>query len=159
MTFKSIAAAWCILLSAHLTAADVSKAEQKSEQWQRVESVTPGTQIQVKRFDKTKVKGRFVSAGDSALTVTAEGGELRIARTDIRQVRVRRASGRLKGGAIGAAIGAAGGIVVAIALGGALTDGDGVSSEAAAALGALGAGIGFGIGLIPPGYVEVYKAR
>ena len=133
--------------------------EQSSAQWKRVQSVAPGAQIQVKRFDKTTVKGRFVSAGESALTMSSASGEARIARSDIRQVRARRALGRLKCGAIGAAIGAASGITIAVAVGGALTDGAGVSSEAAAAVGALGAGIGFGLGLIPPGYVEVYKAR
>jgi len=70
----------------------------------------------------------------------------------------------LKGGAIGAAIGAGSGIAIAVALGGALTDGDGVSSEAAA-LGTIGAALGFNIGLIPQGtshstkYVSVELAE
>ena len=164
MMFYSIAAVCCgLAIATHLVAAgggsQTKTEEQSSAQWKRVQSVAPGAQIQVKRFDKTTLNGRFVSAVDSALTISSDSGETRIARSDIRQVRARRASGRLKGGAIGAAIGAAAGITIAVALGGALTDGDGVSSEAAAALGALGAGIGLGLGLIPPGYVEVYKAR
>jgi hypothetical protein len=163
MIIYSIAAMCCTLaLTSNSLAADrgsqTSTDEQTSAQWQRMQSVAPGAQIQVKRFDKRTVKGRFVSAGHSDLTISSEGVETSLARSEIRQVRVRRASGRFRGGAIGAAIGAASGITIAVALGGALTDGDGVSSEAAAALGALGAGIGLGLGLIPPGYVEVYKA-
>ena len=139
--------------------AQIATPEQSSAQWQRVQSLAPGAHIQIKRFDKTTVKGRLISTDDKAMTVSAKGSELSIPKTDIRQVRARRASGRIKGGAIGAAIGAASGIAIAIALGGTLTDGDGVSSEAAVALGTLGAGIGFGLGLVPPGYVAIYEAR
>jgi hypothetical protein len=115
--------------------------------------------VQVRRFDKTTVKGRFSSASDGTLVVTTDGGDVSLDRGDVRQVRVRRASARLRGGALGAVIGAAAGIGIAVALGGALTDGDGVSSEAAAALGTLGGGIGFAAGLIPRGYTTIYKAR
>jgi hypothetical protein len=153
----------CLALSTdHIAMAGGSQAppdDRTTAQWQRVQSLLPGVQLQVRRLDKTTVKGSFVSADDSAITVKAEIGESRIARSDIRQVRAKRGSARLKGGAIGAAIGAAGGIAIAVALGGALTDGDGVSSEAAAALGALGGGIGLAVGLIPTGYTKIYDAR
>ena len=164
MMINSVAAAYCMLaLSAHLVAADresqTATEGQSSAQWKRVQLVTPGAHIQVKRFDKTTVNGRFVSASDNALTIRAESGEARVARSEIRQVRVKRASGRLKRGAIGAAIGAASGVAIGVAMGGAMTDGDGVSSGGTAAMGALGAGIGLGLGLIPAGYVAIYKVR
>ncbi|MGH9631036.1 MAG: hypothetical protein ACRD7E_22235 [Bryobacteraceae bacterium] len=125
--------------------------EKTSVQWLRVQSLSPQVQVQVRRFDTPTVKGHFVSVDESTLTINARSGEVRIARSRIRQVRVRCASMRLKRGAIGAAIGAPSGIAIAVALGGA--------SEAATALGALGARIGFGVGLIPHGYTKLYEAR
>jgi len=133
--------------------------QQISVQWQRVQSLSPGAYVEVSQSDKKKVRGRMVSTAVDALTIATDHGELNILRTDIRQVRLKRDSARLKGASIGAAIGAASGVAIGVALGGALTDGDGVSLEAAAKLGALGAGIGFGIGLIPTGYTTVYKSR
>ena len=154
---------WVLALSVHQVAvageSQTVTDERKSTHWLRVQSLSPGVQVQVRQSDKTTVKGRFVSAGENTLTIKAKSGELRIERSRIQKIHARRAAARLKGGAIGAAIGATSGIVIAVALGGALTDGDGVSSEAAAALGTLGAGIGFGLGLIPPGYTTIYKSH
>ena len=42
----------------------------------KVQSVSSGAQIQVRRFDKTTVEGRFVSADGSTLTMSSAGGEM-----------------------------------------------------------------------------------
>jgi hypothetical protein len=158
--YFAVAACWLIAFSPPSMAKDAQAMEDKAtQQWQRVQSLAPGTEVQVRPFDGKTVNGRFVSAEESALTVRLESTEMRIGRSEIRLVRAKRGSARLKGGAIGAAIGAAAGLLIAVALDGALTDGNGVSREAAGVLSALGGGIGFGLGVIPTGYVKIYKAR
>lgn len=80
-----------------------------------------------------------------------------IARSVIRQVKIRRSSARVRRGAIGAAIGAASGVILVVILDGALTDGNGVSQKYAAAVGAAGAGIGFLAGASWLGFTTIYK--
>ena len=128
-------------------------------QWRRVQSVPSGEQVEVRRLSGQKVKGTVIATSDDGLTIQAEAGQLSIPRSEIRQVKVRRRSANLKRGAIGAAIGAASGVAIIVILDGALTDGDGVAEDAAAILGAVGAGIGFLTGVIPSGFITIYKAN
>jgi hypothetical protein len=82
-----------------------------------------------------------------------------VPRTDVREVKVRRASRRVRNGVIGAAIGAGVGAgATAIALRGDF-DGDGLAAAIAVIVAMIGAGVGLGIGLAIPGYGTVYKAE
>src|SRR3712207_210791 len=74
--------------------------ETNSVQWQRIQSLSTGTQVEVRQFDKKKIKGRLVSVLESGLTISTEGGESSIARSDIRQVRKKSTSARFRSGAI-----------------------------------------------------------
>ncbi|HYP14335.1 MAG TPA: hypothetical protein VEQ63_10470 [Bryobacteraceae bacterium] len=130
-----------------------------SAEWQRVQSIIPGTEVMVRRAGKEWVAGRFMSAAGSELVVSAKGGDVRIDRAGIDRVRARRKSSWLRGGAIWGAVGAGVGVAIVAALGGALTDGDGVSEEGAVLLGAIGGGLGFAIGAFSPSYTTVYKVR
>jgi hypothetical protein len=153
---------FCISFTAILVAGEArgqSSRDDIAAQWRRVQSVPSGEQVEVRRLSGQKVKGTVISTADDGLTIKAETGQLNIPRSEIRQVKVRRRSANLKRGAIGAAIGAASGVVVVVALDGALTDGNGVAEDAAAILGAIGAGIGFLAGVIPSGFITIYKAN
>lgn len=158
-------AAIALLCCAHLVLApaiatgQVSQSDGETGQWERVQSLAPGSRLQVRRIDQPLMEGGFVSADDATLVVRDKSGEVRIPRSAIRRIGVGRASARLKGAAIAGAIGAGAGVLIVVALRGALTDGDGVSEEAAAGLGAIGGAIGFGLGVLTPGYVTIYRVR
>ena len=124
-----------------------------------MQSLPPGQVVEVRRLHGKTVRGSVVSIVDNVLTVKAGSGQVDIARPDIGRVRVRRARPNLRAGAIGAAIGALSGVVIIVALDGALTDGNGTSEEGAAALGAIGAGIGLAIGLPQHRYSTIYKVH
>jgi hypothetical protein len=110
--------------------------------WRQVQSLPPGQVVEVRRLHGKTVRGSVVSIVDNVLTVKAGSGQV-----------------DLRAGAIGAAIGALSGVVIIVALDGALTDGNGTSEEAAAALGAIGAGIGLAIGLPQHRYSTIYKVH
>ena len=77
-------------------------------------------------------------------------------RSEVREIKLRRGSGRLKNAGIGAAVGAG----VGAGLGLAVTGGDLEDLGAAvfALLTTVGTVAGFGLGFIPPGYGTIYKA-
>jgi hypothetical protein len=126
--------------------------------WSSVQLLSAGQDIEVHRFGMPRVSGNFVSATPDAVVVGQRSGRVMVPRTDVREVKVRRASRRLRNGAIGAAIGAgAGGGVTALALHRDF-DGDGLAAAITVIIAMIGAGVGFGIGLAIPGYGTVYRA-
>ena len=124
--------------------------------WATVQSLTPGRRVQVHRFGTDRVDGPFRSASADSIVVGTRTGDRTVSRTEIREVKLRKASGRLKNGAVGAAVG--GGLGAGLGL--AITRGDLEDLGAAilAFLTVVGASAGFGLGLIAPGYGTVYKA-
>ena len=152
----------CVALSYALTPSDaqsqVSTGKTSGAEWLQVRSLSPGEQVQVRLVTKKKIHGSVVSVTDSELVVSAKSGQVNIARSEIRQIGVKRDSARLKKGAIGAAIGAASGVIGGVIADGALSDGNGVNEGATAKLAALGAAIGFGVKALPAAYSTIYKA-
>jgi hypothetical protein len=106
-----------------------------------------------------KVRGSVVSATDSGLVISAKSGQVSVAKSDIKEVKVSSESARIKKGAINGAIGAGGGVATAAILDGALTDGNGMSGAAAVFFGVIGGAAGFVIGMLRPGYKTIYKDR
>lgn len=126
--------------------------------WAAVTTLQVGQRIKVARFTGRQVGGKFVSAEEDAVTVRAGQDEVRVERSNVRQVQIRAASGRLRNAGIGAAVGAG----VGLGLGGLLlaaTGGSDFTNELLLSFTGTGAALGFGIGWIPPGYRTVYKVK
>ena len=127
--------------------------------WGSVQLLNEGQKIQIQRFTTDPVAGKFLSATPDAVVVRQRSGDMTISRTDVREVKARRASRRLRNGAIGAAIGAgAAAGVTALAVRDDFDGGDGLGAAVTLVLGIMGAGVGFVVGMLSPGYGPVYKA-
>jgi hypothetical protein len=124
--------------------------------WGSVQLLDPGQKVQVQRFGTERVSGRFLSATVDSVVVRHRSAEVTIPRTEVQEFKARRASRRLRNGGIGAAVGGgvAGG-VTALALS---RDFDTLAAGITLVLAAMGAGVGFVIGMSPPAYGTVYKA-
>jgi hypothetical protein len=141
-----------------LLAPDVQAQTITGGSWGSVQLLSVGHNIEVHRFGTERLSGKFVSATPDALVIGRGASEVTVPRTAVREVKARRASRRLRNGAMGAGIGAGvGGGVTAIALRGDF-DGDGLAAAVTVIVAMIGAGVGFGIGLAIPGYATVYKA-
>jgi hypothetical protein len=126
-------------------------------QWRAVQALTSGELVKVRLLKKGVVSGTMVSSTETALTVTEKGRQMDIARSDIRELKVKGRR-RLRKSVLGAAIGGTSGIAIIAIADGALTDGNGMSGKYAALLGAVGAGIGF-LATFEPEYRTIYKIR
>jgi hypothetical protein len=119
----------------------VSAADANKGNWDSVRSVGVGREVAVKLKNGKNVKGRYIAATESTLSMSVGGGITELARQDVKQVFVVLPRSRSKGRRIGAAIGS----TLALAGVGGLEDssGDGLPPGAAmVALGLAGAGIG-----------------
>jgi hypothetical protein len=126
-------------------------------QWRAVKALTSGELVKVRLLKTAVISGAIVSCTETALTVTENGRQMNIARSDIRELKVKGGK-RLRKGLLGAAIGGTSGIAIIAIADGALTDGNGMSGKYAALLGAVGAGIGF-LATLEPEYRTIYKLR
>jgi hypothetical protein len=117
------------------------RARELDAQWSAIQALPAGEAIQVGLIKKGTVRGNIVSSTELTVTVATKGGEVTTARSDIKEVKVKR--GQLTKNLLGAGIGGAAGVTTAAILDGALTDGNGMSGSAAVFLGAVGAGVGF----------------
>ena len=126
-------------------------------QWRAVKALTSGELVKVRLLKTGVVSGTMVSCTETALTVTEKGRQMNIARSDIRELKVKGRP-RLRKRLLGAAIGGTSGIAIIAIADGALTDGHGMSGKYAALLGAVGAGIGF-LATLEPEYSTIYKLR
>jgi hypothetical protein len=81
--------------------------------WTAVSALKPATKTQILPINGKRLEGEFVSATADAITLRTAGAERTISRSEVREVKVRTAGGRLKSGGIGAAIG--GGIMLGAA--------------------------------------------
>ena len=159
MKFSSVGRLCChVTLVLTLFAADArGQAKELDVQWSAVQALPAGEAIQVGLIKKESVRGNIVSSTEMTVTVATKGGEMTTARSDIKEVKVKR--GQLTKNLVGAGIGGAAGVTTAAILDGALTDGNGVSESAAAFLGAVGAGAGFLLSALQPAYKTIYKGR
>ena len=126
-------------------------------QWRAVKALTSGELVKVRLLKTAVISGTIVSCTETALTVTENGRQMNIARSDIRELKVKGGQ-RLRKNLLGAAIGGTSGIAIIAIADGALTDGNGMSGKYAALLGAVGAGIGF-LATLEPEYRTIYKLR
>ncbi len=78
----------------------------KPPSWGSVQLINMGQNIEVHRFGAERVSGKFLSITSDAIVVGGGSGNVTVPRTDVREVKTRRASKRLRNGAVGAAIGA-----------------------------------------------------
>jgi hypothetical protein len=125
-----------------------------------------GQNIEVHRFGAEPVSGKFLSVTPDVIVVGRGSGSVTVLRTDVRQVKARRASRRLRNGVVGAAIGVGVGAAIGVGVGAGGTafavrgdfDGDGLAAALTVIVAMIGAGVGLGVGLTIPGYGTVYKA-
>ncbi len=134
-------------------------ASAQTDEWTQLrQRLQPGDRIQVySKTQRSKSEGIFVRSSDTEIRLTADHKEIGLERPQIRSIKVRRTSARVRDGLIGAAIG--GGATAAIAGGISARYGDGpFPPEIIGGAIALGTGIGFLVGIGAPGYQTVYKA-
>jgi hypothetical protein len=125
--------------------------------WTNVQSITPGRKVQVYRFGTDRVDGEFRSASADGLVLASKAGERNIARREIREVKLRKASGRAKNAGIGAAVGA--GVGAGIGLAVIRGDFEDLGAAIFVIFTMIGSAAGFGLGFLAPGYGTVYKAQ
>jgi hypothetical protein len=145
----------CILL---LLAPEIQSQTVTGGSWGSVQLLNIGQNIEVHRFGTERVSGKFLSVTPDAIVVGRGSGNVTVPRTDVREVKTRRASRRLRNGVVGTATGAGVGAgATALALRGDF-DGDGLAAAITVIVAMIGAGVGLGIGLAIPGHWTVYKA-
>lgn len=126
--------------------------------WDDVQRLAADQKMEVTRSKAESVRGRFVSATETAVVVKTAAGDQTITRDTIRRVSVAAPSRRTRNAVIGAAVGAAAGFAIGWAVcPGCANEGNGGKFTGPAA--AAGAGIGAAAGLLSPGYRTVYKAK
>jgi len=131
-----------------------------SELWSVVQSIAPGTQIEVQIKD-VKHRGTLSAVTAASLSINTATAQVSLAQPEIRKVKVRRSNFKRRiiiGGLIGLAAG-----IAASAPFGELGRNEG-TFDPATAIGA-GAAIGFGVGAgvgalaaLAPGYYTVYES-
>jgi hypothetical protein len=161
MRLSSVARLFChaTLALMLLTVEAYGQAEKNSgldAQWKAVQAIAAGEGVQVHLMKKGTVSGNIVSSTDTAVTVSTKAGEVTTARSDIKEVKVKRS--KTTKTVINTGIGAGAGVATATILDGALTDGNGVSGSAVAFFAAIGAGVGF-LTALGPSYKTIYKVR
>ena len=126
--------------------------------WEDVQRLAADQKVEVYRRQAESVKGRFVSATETAVVVKTAAGEQTITRDAIRRLAVADSSRRARNAVIGAAVGAAAGFAIGWAVcPGCANEGAGGKYTGPAA--AAGAGIGAAAGLLSPGYRTIYKSK
>jgi hypothetical protein len=126
--------------------------------WSQVALLTPGQRVEVHPFTGKRVRGQFRSSDTETLSIEAKSGQISFKRTDVRVLKVRRGSGRVRNAAIGAAIGGgiAGGITIAVLH---RDLDDSLAVAIILVMAASGAAIGFAIGMIPAAYNTIYEVN
>ena len=142
---------WMLLLIAQV-ALNASGAQRDPASWAKVEQLRPGQTIRVQCSDQRTWTGRLVGVSTETLTLSVDGTERKIARSDVLRADVRS---RARSALIGLGIGAGAGVGVGFAAGSDLK-----SSEKTTAVGlgvVLVAPVGAVIGALLPGWKTVYR--
>lgn len=126
--------------------------------WNRVERLRPGQNIEVVDDKMRTHRGEFGAAGAEELSLQTANGPLVVKREAVMRVTVRENSKRTRNALIGAAVGGGVGLVV-----GATVD-KRFSNEGGAGVGyaisaPLGAGLGAALGAASHGFETVYRAE
>jgi hypothetical protein len=126
------------------------------QDWSSVQSISRDTQVKV-RTTSADVSGAFSSASADSIVVRTDSGERAIQRSDVRQVKMRSRSRRIRNGVLGTAIGVGAGIGLGIAICPGCS-GEGKPLKFIGPFVAVGVGIGAAAGFGPHAYQTVYKA-
>lgn len=86
-----------------------------AQPWSAVQSLAPGTKIQV-RTEATKDKGTLFSVTDDAVVLRDKRGEHSFRQTEVREVKARSLSRQIRRGVIGTAIGIGAGVALSFAV-------------------------------------------
>lgn len=126
--------------------------------WNRVERLQPGQNIEVVDDKMRSYRGEFGAAGADEMSLQTANGPLILKREAVIRVTLRENSKRLRNALIGAAIGGGAGIAL-----GAIVD-KRFSNEGRAGMGyaicaPLGAGLGAGLGAASHGFETIYRAK
>lgn len=126
--------------------------------WNRVERLQPGQNIEVVDDKMRSYRGEFGVAGADEMSLQTANGPLILKREAVMRVTLRENSKRLRNALIGAAIGGGAGIAL-----GAIVD-KRFSNEGRAGMGyaicaPLGAGLGAGLGAASHGFETIYRAK
>lgn len=126
--------------------------------WNRVERLQPGQNIEVVDDKMRSYRGEFGAAGADEMSLQTANGPLILKREAVMRVTLRENSKRLRNALIGAAIGGGAGIAL-----GAIVD-KRFSNEGRAGMGyaicaPLGAGLGAGLGAASHGFETIYRAK
>ena len=130
-----------------------------NELWSVVQSIAPGTQIEV-QIKGAKHRGTVSAVTASSLSLNTSSAQMSLSQPEIRKVKVRKSNYRRRtivGGLIGLGAGIAGAAPF-----GAIAANEGHDDQASivAAGAAIGFGIGAGVGALvalAPGYYTVYE--
>src|SRR5437870_5681904 len=76
-------------------------------EWDAVQRIPAGRTVEVTSLDGARATGTFVSATQDAVTVRQTSGDRSITRAEIRKLRVKDSSHRIRNGLIWTAVGAA----------------------------------------------------
>lgn len=126
--------------------------------WNRLERLQPGQNIEVVDDKMRSYRGEFGAAGADEMSLQTANGPLILKREAVMRVTLRENSKRLRNALIGAAIGGGAGIAL-----GAIVD-KRFSNEGRAGMGyaicaPLGAGLGAGLGAASHGFETIYRAK
>jgi hypothetical protein len=129
-------------------------ARAQGDQWQSLDQVKSGRQVDVIDRHLKRYSGKFVGFSDTNLTLLVNDQEIRIARDEVYRV-TAAGQNRKRNILLGLAIGAGAGL----GLGAALMEREGGYGGAVAGTGVGFAGIGAGIGALVPSHKTVYRAE
>jgi hypothetical protein len=126
--------------------------------WSQVASLTTNQGIELHPFRGSRLRGRFLAATPQTISLDLQSGQRTFNRTDVRLIKVRRGSARIRNAGFGALIG--GGIAGGVSAAALHRDfDDGLGAAITVLLTMIGAGVGFAVGLIPAAYGTLYEAQ
>jgi hypothetical protein len=153
-----------IVLLSVLSLPCVSTAQNNSDAWTNLSSLSPGKKIQILDTSSRKHSGDFINATDASIAFTESSHQQSLQKSDIRTVKVnsnkRRTLNALLIGAAGAGIGAGIGAAVHKGCPSSQTfcldiGGRGLAAGIGAAIGGVG---GITIGALLPAHTTIYNA-
>ncbi len=134
-------------------------AEPSISDWNNLQQLRVGDKVEVVRTDLSKLKGRFLSFSDEAISLRVGKDEVGVQRPNVFRVSSREHSKRLRNTLIGLGIGAAAGAVVGAAAvaGKPRQAGERRLSMVIGTL--IGSGVGTVVGAAFPALQTIYRAK
>lgn len=128
----------------------------QAQDWNIVQNIPRDSQVKVKTVNGD-VAGSVASVSADSIAVRTNSGERAIARTDVKQIKIRSHSRRIRNGVLGTAIGVGAGIGIGVAICPGC-QGEGKPYKFIGPLVVIGGGLGAAVGFGPPAYQSIYKA-